>query len=707
MSNGAANVLAKQEAPKLWLTEALDKVVSATSLDGSNNLVDEEDIEEALAAIGIYGKSDDSEASREFITIALDELGLKLPLHHGAFTLLVRHLQDSQTCVLKSRRLPYSQRAVSWQQLLDFHIAFVDSGWLSYMCEENPKRNLHRDFNALDELVVRPLTQGTTAGHNARSQSSICPWQLVVAGVAAEAPTESCSYAELLNHGRGLDTTLFVSHAWDQPLEEFWAALHQYVERTLDRTCRWFRWNKPRPSLGFWLALLALDQHRGELDIRPHMERLAFHKALLRATDGLLLVLDPQMRPLRRLWCLYEVYSASQSNRPLLLGLGGTSEDPQAFLTRLLEELQQISPLAAGTAKSSSRVGILFAVLDAFGREIYCNMDSLATELRSGSSTALGDYMFTNFAAVVKAYLARPLLNDAVQKKDSEVISQCLAAMSGLCSLPDLATAEQGGFSLQSSLLVHMHSTEGKVNLQYLLAQAGSVEPLRWLLAARNANPNCMLDLHQKMDFNQRMWQDTSPLHVAASAGHVATVRLLLSQKARAGAKSSIGFTPLHMATRAPSEPSLDIVLMLVRAGAVPTVADAKGGLLSPLHMASGFNKANVAMLLIELQVDVNIRDDEASTPLCYATGLGHESVTTLLLENRGDPNARRHDGKTSLHRAAQSGHLAIMEALLLAGADAGLKDEEACTPGDVADQAGWVEAGAVLRQHAKRKAKK
>merc|ERR1712137_417752 len=80
---------------------------------------------------------------------------------------------------------------------------------------------------------------------------------------------------------------------------------------------------------------------------------------------------------------------------------------------------------------------------------------------------------------------------------------------------------------------------------------------------------------------------------------------------------------------------------------------------------------------------DVNITDEEQSTPLHVASLHGHEAVVSLLLNAKSDPNANDSNLQTPLHCAALKGHTGVVQVLLAQQADPNVYDSEDQTPLD------------------------
>merc|ERR1719408_898686 len=86
--------------------------------------------------------------------------------------------------------------------------------------------------------------------------------------------------------------------------------------------------------------------------------------------------------------------------------------------------------------------------------------------------------------------------------------------------------------------------------------------------------------------------------------------------------------------------------------------------------------------MLVDVGVDVEVKDSEGRTPLLCAAGSGSAEVTRLLLEARASPDPDTADSKffTPLALAAYHGHVEILQILWNAGADLNKKSHTECT---------------------------
>ena len=195
------------------------------------------------------------------------------------------------------------------------------------------------------------------------------------------------------------------------------------------------------------------------------------------------------------------------------------------------------------------------------------------------------------------------------------------------------------------------------------------------------------LVVEHAQDIQSRAFEESTPLHEAASRGHVGVTRLLLECGAGVTAQDKRMWTPLY---RASAEGHVDLVRILFKRGGDVRARDDSGR--APLHWASHRGQVEVAHVLLECGADAMARADNGDTPLHEAANMGHVEVARVLLKSGANANAQNNTGLTPLHRASHRGYIEIACLLLEYGADVDIKSHSLWTPLHEVSYRGWVE---------------
>jgi len=118
------------------------------------------------------------------------------------------------------------------------------------------------------------------------------------------------------------------------------------------------------------------------------------------------------------------------------------------------------------------------------------------------------------------------------------------------------------------------------------------------------------------------------------------------------------------------------------------------------MHVAAEGGYTDIVSLILEHDVDVDIRDKFGMTSLYWASYGGTLSAGKHLLDHGADINARDEDGLTPLFLAALNGHAEFAEMLLERGAVIDARDNRGKTPLQWAVGRGNIEVARLLLKH-------
>lgn len=167
-------------------------------------------------------------------------------------------------------------------------------------------------------------------------------------------------------------------------------------------------------------------------------------------------------------------------------------------------------------------------------------------------------------------------------------------------------------------------------------------------------------------DVNQPDHETVTLLHWAAINNRREIIQYLLSKGATVNAiGGELQSTPLHWATR---QGHLEATVLLVRAGADPTLRDAEG--CACLHLAAQFGHTAVVAYLVARGVSPDEPDAAGMTPLMWACWKVSSVDPTRLLLTLGASTrpADRSHGNTALHWSILARNTTAITTLILYG---------------------------------------
>lgn len=180
--------------------------------------------------------------------------------------------------------------------------------------------------------------------------------------------------------------------------------------------------------------------------------------------------------------------------------------------------------------------------------------------------------------------------------------------------------------------------------------------------------------MHLETDHQTRQHNDNESFLVAASAGAVDTIALLLDEHGvDINTVDRLRQTALFHAIQAGC---VDCALYLLKRGIDWRTHNKRG--VRALHLAAGMGLHEVVNWLINAGDDVNVSRANIDTPLITAARHGKKEMVRRLLEAGAAPNALGGKQVTALHAATTA---AMTATLLAAGADPDARDKQGETP--------------------------
>jgi ankyrin repeat protein len=192
---------------------------------------------------------------------------------------------------------------------------------------------------------------------------------------------------------------------------------------------------------------------------------------------------------------------------------------------------------------------------------------------------------------------------------------------------------------------------------------------------------------------DQRDEEGNTAMHLACRDGLAEAVSMLLEiGGARAGAGNHALQTPLHLAAWAGRIACMELLLE-----AQADVERKDESDRTALHLAASGGRAEAVALLVRAGAEKEAGDIEGRTPLHLACWNGHGRAAATLIEAGADVSAADKLGVTPLHLACEAGDAETAQALLAADARADAADSEGTTPRQLADESADEELIAAL----------
>ncbi|CAE6943139.1 ANK2 [Symbiodinium sp. CCMP2592] len=560
-------------------------------------------------------------------------------------------------CVSESyKTVPHSLRGMALGQLEHLEALFVQSGWLATQCdtfnEENAQgiqeNRIYRqacNLYALNTFVVTPMSKPGTCAAREQDPNQTVP----------QAHKET-SFSELVNTN-GLFIHCFMSHYWGHLFSKSLAALKLWAElnfRNLRTSCP--------ESLVFWICLFALNQHDTAEEVGENPMQGPFNAALAHAEGGAVMVLDEEINPFKRIWCLFEISRLKELKRPfeLICEMGSLSR-PETLglwnraamgqtLQAASEALAQMSASKAEASMEQDKFRIWRQIADPdFTKAIDglgCSRFFQRQE-EAHHEQAANSHYFRQFDLYVRSLLSTSLLQLHWQRRNYAAAAQCLA--------------RGAHFTEEQLRQIWRASSDGENETRWLqkslriCAEDGRTDEVRLLLAIR-------------ADVTAATRDGWTALMAAAQGGHVISAQLLLAGGADVSATTIYGCTALLLAAQGGHE----VMVKLLLAHGSPmseTACTFKYG--TALMIASQWGHEAAAKLILERQADIEATSSGGCTALMLVAQNGHKAIAQLLLESGADVAATTSDGwtvtgngRTAATLAHQDGHFTLARLL-------------------------------------------
>lgn len=179
----------------------------------------------------------------------------------------------------------------------------------------------------------------------------------------------------------------------------------------------------------------------------------------------------------------------------------------------------------------------------------------------------------------------------------------------------------------------NIKDSEGSTPLQ-VVSSRGDLDSMR-LLLEYGADPNVE---------NKKWW---TALHKAVDAEKIAAAKLLLQHGANPGIINNDGRTALQLASPENKRAFEDLFSMMKSAMMKFSAQGKRSFFDINLHKIVDKNELETVEALLQLGLNVDMKDSNGQTPIYYAAKNGHSPMVELLLKYGATPNVKDNLGKT------------------------------------------------------------
>ena len=393
--------------------------------------------------------------------------------------------------------------------------------------------------------LAKPGTWAKALNRPATSTADCCFFSVVKPDTFDGPTGPSCAYTELLQRSNALSdegrplvgpATYFVSHAWSYDFRAFARALMEFwEERPRDEVHR---------NCYFWIDIFSVDQHRASNgDFDSSFWETTFTE-MIRTIGRTVVVLLPWSNPvpIRRIWCLWELFSTIETKSELWVAIPAEEEKllDEACLLDCENVIKRIEIDAehADATDPNDKLKISKTILTKHGTWDVIN------------SRVHGAYMGV-FLNQMSWY--------GEEIGGTPAFCQRLVEEKG--ALVDVAYRPVKAARKRTP--VGHAAARGNIGILEMFYKLGTdlerLDPIRGFsplhLATIHNKIACVqwLSLHVPLNAVGKFWKRT-PLHLAVTYGHVEMVKCLVNLGARVDLVDSHGSTALALALRKDNE---------------------------------------------------------------------------------------------------------------------------------------------------------